>query len=89
MPELILNKMTVLHTRIELLTKRSIRDKLIGYFTLISSKNLNKSFTLPFSLTDLADYLSVDRSAMMREMKSLKEEGFIEKNGNRITLLYK
>lgn len=89
MPELILNKMTVLNTRIELLTKRSIRDKLIGYFTLISSKNLNKSFTLPFSLTDLADYLSVDRSAMMREMKSLKEEGFIEKNGNRITLLYK
>lgn len=81
--------MTVLNTRIELLTKRSIRDKLIGYFTLISSKNLNKSFTLPFSLTDLADYLSVDRSAMMREMKSLKEEGFIEKNGNRITLLYK
>ena len=81
--------MTVLNTRIELLTKRSIRDKLIGYFTLISSKNLNKSFTLHFSLTDLADYLSVDRSAMMREMKSLKEEGFIEKNGNRITLLYK
>ena len=81
--------MTVLNTRIELLTKRSIRDKLIGYFTLISSKNLNKSFTLPFSLTDLADYLSVDRRAMMREMKSLKEEGFIEKNGNRITLLYK
>ena len=81
--------MTVLNTRIELLTKRSIRDKLIGYFTLISSKNLNKSFTLPFSLTDLDDYLSVDRSAMMREMKSLKEEGFIEKNGNRITLLYK
>ena len=81
--------MTVLNTRIELLTKRSIRDKLIGYFTLISSKNLNKSFTLPFSLTDLADYISVDRSAMMREMKSLKEEGFIEKNGNRITLLYK
>lgn len=89
MPELILNKVTDLNTRIELLTKRSIRDKLIGYFTLISNKNLNKSFTLPFSLTDLADYLSVDRSAMMREMKSLKEDGFIEKNGNRITLLYK
>lgn len=80
--------MTVLNTRIELLTKRSIRDKLIGYFTLISSKNLNKSFTLPFSLTDLADYLSVDRSAMMRELKLLIDEGFIKKRGNKITLLY-
>ena len=47
------------------------------------------AFKLPFSLTDLADYLSVDRSAMMREIKLLKEDGFIEKIGNKITLLYK
>ena len=89
LPELILSKVTTLNTRIELLTKRSIRDKLIGYFSLLSTRSLNKSFTLPFSLTDLADYLSVDRSAMMREIKLLKEDGFIEKNGDRITLLYK
>ena len=45
-------------------------------------------FTLPFSLTDLADYLNVDRSAMMRELKLLKEDGLVEKIGNRIILLY-
>lgn len=89
LPELILNKVTNLNMRVELLTKRSIREKLLGYFSLLSTRNLNKSFILPFSLTDLADYLSVDRSAMMREMKLLKEDGFIEKSGNRITLLYK
>ena len=89
LPELILSKVTDLNMRIELLTKRSIRDKLIGYFTMLSTRNLSKTFSLPFSLTDLADYLSIDRSAMMRELKLLKEEGFIEKNSNRITLLYK
>lgn len=89
LPELILSKVTALNMRIELLTKRSTRDKLIGYFSMLSTRNLNKTFTLPFSLTDLADYLSVDRSAMMRELKLLKEEGFIEKNGSKITLLYK
>lgn len=89
LPELILSKVTDLNMRIELLTKRSIRDKLIGYFTMLSTRNLSKTFSLPFSLTDLADYLSVDRSAMMRELKLLKEEGFIEKNSNKITLLYK
>ena len=89
LPELILSKVTNLNTRIELLTKRSIRDKLLGYFTMISTRHLSKSFTLPFSLTDLADFLSVDRSAMMRELKLLKEDGFFEKSGNRITLLYK
>ena len=55
--------------------------------TILEIKNLSKSFTLPFSLTDLADYLSIDRSAMMREMKLLKEEGFIKKTGNKFTLL--
>lgn len=87
--ELILQKVTVLNSRIELLTKRSTRDKLIGYFSFLSTRNFSKTFKLPFSLTDLADYLSVDRSAMMREIKSLRDDGFIEKNGNVITLLYK
>ena len=89
LPQLILNKVTDLNMRIELLTKRSTRDKLLGYFSLLSTRKLSTSFELPFSLTDLADYLSVDRSAMMRELKLLKEDGFIEKIGNRIILLYK
>ena len=89
LPELILSKVMDLNTRIELLTKRSIRDKLMGYFTMLSTRNLNKTFSLPFSLTDLADFLSVDRSAMMRELKLLKDEGVIDKTGNKITLLYK
>ena len=88
LPELILNKITDLNTRIELLTQRSTRDKLLMYFSLISTRKLSKTFELPFSLTDLADYLNVDRSAMMRELKLLKEDGLVEKIGNRIILLY-
>jgi len=89
LPKLILNKVTKLNMRIELLTKRSTRDKLVDYFTILSKKSHNKNFVIPSSLTDLADYLSIDRSAMMREIKLLKDDGFIEKNGNQITLLYK
>ena len=87
--QLILNKVINLNMRVELLTKRSIRDKLLCYFSLISSQQLSSSFELPFSLTNLADYLSVDRSAMMRELKLLKEDGFVSKVGNRIILNYK
>jgi CRP-like cAMP-binding protein len=86
---LYLNKVIELNTRIELLSKRTIREKLLGYFNVVSSRNMSKSFQIPFSLTDLADYLSIDRSAMMREIKLLKEDGLIEKSGNRIKLLYK
>ena len=37
---------------------------------------------------ELADYLSVDRSAMTRELKNLAEEGFIKREDKKITLLY-
>lgn len=88
LPELILDKITELNTRIELLTQRTTRDKLLMYFSLISTRKLTKSFELPLSLTDLADYLNVDRSAMMRELKLLKEDKLVDKIGNRIILLY-
>lgn len=83
---LFLDKIVNMNIRIEILSKRSIREKLITYFSTLSTRQMSKTFLLPFSLTDLADYLSVDRSAMMRELKLLKEDGFIKKNGNKITL---
>ena len=86
LPILIINNTIKLNTRIELLTKKNIRDKLLSYFNILSSNKLSKTFLLPFSLTDLADYLSIDRSAMMRELSHLKKEGFIEKKGRKITL---
>lgn len=76
------------NTRIELLTKKTTRDKLLEYFRLQAQTKSNKSFTIPMSFTELANYLSVDRSAMTREISYLKEEGFIKTNGRRITLLY-
>lgn len=75
--------------RINILTKKTIRNKLLEYFNIISKKHGSKNVYLPFSFTDLADYLAVDRSAMSRELGYLKSEGFIEIKGRRITLLYK
>lgn len=85
---MVLNKVIELNTRIELLTKRNTRDKLLSYFDILSSNRMIKTIDIPFSYTDLADYLSVDRSAMTRELGHLIEEGFIRKNGNKITLMY-
>lgn len=87
--ELTLKNAVHQNMRIEVLSKRTIREKLLTYFSILSSKDFSKSVTLPFSLTNLADYLSIDRSAMMRELKNLIDEGFISKSGNKIKLLYK
>ena len=45
------------------------------------------SFTIPFDRQALADYLSVDRSAMSTELGKLKSEGIIDFNRNHFTLL--
>lgn len=82
------NKILELNDRIELLTKKSIRDKLLDYFTYTSKKNMSKSFYLDMTYTDLSDYLSVDRSALMREIKYLKEDNLIKTEGKKITILY-
>lgn len=81
-------QLTSKNERIEILTKRSIRDKLLEYFKLLSQKKGSKTFTLPFTFIELANYLSVDRCAMTRELKYLKNEGFIKIVGKKVYLLY-
>lgn len=87
LPDLILHNIAEQNFRIILLTNKSVRDKLLTYFQSLSIENSNKTFELPFSLTDLSDYLMIERTAMMREIKRLKDEGIIKKVKSRITLL--
>ncbi len=74
----------MLHT--DILAQRSIRSKLMTYFMLLARQQGN-DFTLPLSLTDTADYIAVDRSAMMREIKKLNEEGIICSKGQRMVFI--
>lgn len=87
--KMVVQKLNNANKRINIITKKTIRNKLLEYFNTNSYGHQKKYVYLPFNLTKLADYLSVDRTAMSRELKSLKDEGFIEINKKRITLFYK
>lgn len=87
LPDLILTGVTNINHRTELLTNRTISDKLLAYLYDLSDKNNSKSFELPISLSELADYLVIDRTAMMRQIKKLVDEGIISKNKNKIKIL--
>ena len=86
--KILAEKLQSTNDRIQILTEKTIRNKLLNYFNSLYKKNLSKNITIPFSLTNLADYLSIDRSAMMRELKNLKDEGLINQKGKKIQLLY-
>ena len=75
--------------RIRVLEKKQIRERLLEYFDIEYNKSRIKNIYIPHTFKTLADYLAINRSAMFRELKSLKEEKFIEVKGNRNTLLYK
>ena len=83
---LVTDKATSLSERVEVLSRRSIREKLLRYFELQAAKNAGGTFFLPFSLSALADYISTDRSAMMRELKKMRQEMLVTVSGRRITL---
>lgn len=83
-----LEKNTQKNERIEILTQKTIRNKLLEYFRIEALKNRSKIIYLKSTWQDLADYLAIDRSAMTRELKNLKEEGFVSVKGRVITLLY-
>lgn len=85
---LLSEKINERNERIEILTKKTIRNKLLEYFKITSNKKGTKNIYLPFTFKELAEYLAVDRSAMTRELKNLKEEGFIDIKSKKITLLY-
>ena len=85
--ELMGNKVVHLTEKVDILSHRSIRGKLMSYFRIQSTRQDALSFELPFSLLKLANYLCIDRSAMMRELKKMKEESLIELDGRMVTLL--
>lgn len=69
------------------MSKRSTREKLISYLSEESKQKNSSSFTIPFNRQQLADFLSVDRSAMSNELCKMRDEGLLVFNKNQFTLL--
>jgi len=69
------------------ITKRSTREKLLSYLSEEAQKQSASSFSIPFNRQELADYLSVDRSAMSNELCKMRDEGLLQFDRNHFTLL--
>ena len=69
------------------ISKRSTREKLISYLSEEAKKQNSSSFIIPFNRQQLADFLSVDRSAMSNELCRMRDEGLLEFNKSAFKLL--
>ena len=81
-------KKNILFTeKLEHISKKSIREKIISYLSTEAQKNKTNSFLIKFDRQELADYLFVERSALSRELSSMKKEGLIDYKKNHFTLI--
>lgn len=73
--------------KISYMSKKTIREKVLNYLYNQSSQNNSSYFDIPFNKTELANFLSVDRSALSSELNKLKKEKVIDFEKKRYHIL--
>lgn len=81
------NKNRELMRKVEVVTKRTTREKLLAYLSIQGQLQGSSTVDLPLSRVELAEYLCVDRSAMTRELMKMQQDGLIAYEKNRFKLL--
>ena len=84
---LVTGRALAMNDRIQILSKRGLRDKLMVFFSQCAHQYGGGTFTLPLSRADMASYLGTDRSALSRELSRMQAEGNLEYHRNRFRLL--
>jgi CRP-like cAMP-binding protein len=82
-------KNTALVTKIQHITRRTTREKLISYLSERAREAGGPVFDIPFNREELAEFLSVDRSAMSSELGRMKTDGLLTFSKNHFTLFKK
>lgn len=75
--------------KMEYVTQRSTREKLLSYFSTCAQMQRSNTITIPFKRQQLADYLAIERSAMCKELSKLQKEGILTYHKQTITLRQK
>ena len=72
--------------KISHITPRSIRERTLAYLSNEAVRQGTMDFRIPFNRQQLADYLSVDRSALSAELSKMKREGLLDYQKNHFVL---
>ena len=73
-------------SHIYILGRRTLREKITAFFELERKRQGSDTFKMEISLSDMADYIGADRSAMMRDLRKMQDEGIIARNRKLVKL---
>jgi CRP-like cAMP-binding protein len=89
MLKIVAQKNIMLLKKLEHISRRTTREKLLSYLSFQALRGKSASFDLRFNRQELADYLSIDRSAMAAELGRMSADGIISFHKNHFELLKK
>lgn len=69
-----------MNSRIQILSKLTIREKLLFYFSQLSDGG--GTVRTPLNREDMAAYIGTNRSALSRELSKMKQEGILDYRKN-------
>ena len=87
MVKLIALKNRNLIQKIDVVSKRTIREKLLAYLSILAQQQNTRYVESPLGRVELAEYLCVDRSALTRELAKMKDDGLIDYDKNCFKIL--
>ena len=87
MVKVIANKNRDLMQKVDVVSKRTIREKLLAYLSIQAQQQNSRYFEIPMGRVELAEYLCIDRSALTRELAKMKEDGLIDYDKNSFRIL--
>ena len=87
MVRIIANKNRDLMRKVEVVSKRTIREKLLAYLSIQAQIHESRYFEIPLGRVELAEYLCVDRSALTRELVKMKDDRLIDYDKNCFRIL--
>ena len=73
--------------KVDVVSKRTIREKLLAYLSIQAQLQNARYFESPLGRVELAEYLCVDRSALTRELVKMKDDGLIDYDKNCFRIL--
>lgn len=78
-----------MNQKLEIISKRNLREKLITYLLMQAENAQSLDFSIPLTRAELADFLFVNRSALSRELSNMRDEGIIQYRKNYFSLTRK
>ena len=78
----IARKNILLTQKMEIVAHRTTKERLLAYLSAQALRAGRNRFTIPFNRQELADYLSVERSAMSTVLSQMQAEGLLRTNKN-------